>query len=208
MDSSDDEVGGGSGSAFGGPGRSFRQAAAPSAVVVEQPLPVSLEELATGFTKKLKVTKRIQDSVTGAIKTVANVLEVTGKPGWKAGTKITFPAAGDELTGQPQQDICFVVQQRPHPHFTRNGDDLVTTVRVPLVDALCGATVQVPLLDGQSQRLSLDRIAPDTVRQIAGQGMPNKDGGRGNLVVKFQIVFPTQLTPEHKEGLRNFLPRS
>lgn len=44
------------------------------------------------------------------------------------------PAAGkgDELPGQPAQDIVFVVRQKPHPTFTREGDDLVTQMRIPL----------------------------------------------------------------------------
>lgn len=39
---------------------------------------------------------------------------------------------GDELPGQPAQDIVFVVRQKPHPTFTREGDDLVTQMRIPL----------------------------------------------------------------------------
>eukprot|EP00730_Choanoeca_flexa_P012262 TRINITY_DN3810_c0_g1_i1.p1 TRINITY_DN3810_c0_g1~~TRINITY_DN3810_c0_g1_i1.p1 ORF type:complete len:371 (+),score=103.78 TRINITY_DN3810_c0_g1_i1:130-1242(+) len=175
--------------------------------VVERTLPVTLEELANGFTKKLKVTKRIQDSQTGAVKSVSNVLEVTGKPGWKQGTKVTFPNAGDELNGQPQQDLCFVIKEKPHSTFQRDGDDLITTVPVPLVDALCGANVSIPLLNGGHQTLTIDRITPETVKIVSGQGMPKKNGGRGVLKVKFAIKHPRQLSDACKQGLRNFLPR-
>jgi DnaJ-class molecular chaperone len=176
-------------------------------VVVERDLPVSLEDLASGFHKKLKVTKRLQDTQTGAVQTVSNVLEVTGKPGWKAGTKVTFPNAGDELNGQPQQDVCFIIKEKKHPVFTRHGDDLQVKLKVPLVDALCGTTVAVPLLDGSKQALALDYINPGMTKMVANQGMPTKSGQRGYLKVTFDIQYPKQpLSTSSKEGLRNFLP--
>ena len=70
----------------------------PEAENVKRKLPVSLEELFTGFQKKLKVTKQIQDS-SGAITTASNVITVDGKPGWKAGTKITFPGVSELMGG-------------------------------------------------------------------------------------------------------------
>lgn len=51
---------------------------------------------------------------------------------------MTFAGKGDELPGRPAQDLVFVVQQIPHPHFTRHGDDLVTTVAIRLDKALAG----------------------------------------------------------------------
>lgn len=46
---------------------------------------------------------------------------------------MSLPAGkGDELPGRPAQDLVFVVKQKPHPVFTRDGDDLVATLRVPI----------------------------------------------------------------------------
>jgi DnaJ-class molecular chaperone len=39
--------------------------------------------------------------------------------GWKAGTKVTFKGAGDELPGKPAQDIQFVIEEKPHAVFKR-----------------------------------------------------------------------------------------
>ncbi|EGD73844.1 dnaJ subfamily B member 5 [Salpingoeca rosetta] len=177
--------------------------------VVQRKVPVSLEDLKTGFTKRMRVQRRIQDSQTGAITTTSNILTVEGRPGVKAGTKYTFAGAGDELNARPRQDIQFVLEEKPHPTFKRDGDDVVTTVKVPLVDALCGCTVQVPKLGGGSVPLTLDRITPQTVKIVAGEGMPKRHGGAGNLKVRFDVQFPAQpLTPDQKQGVRNFLPRA
>ena len=224
MDTSDDseeELGGGAGfqSFFGGPqfqqhqqqqqqGPGFARQRRMEPEVVQRKVPVSLEELKTGFTKRMRVQRRLQDSQTGAITTTSSILTVEGRPGVKAGTKYTFAGAGDELNGRPRQDIQFVLEEKPHSTFKRDGDDAVTTVKVPLVDALCGCTVNVPKLGGGTVPVRLDRIEPSTVKVLAGEGFPKRGGGAGNLKVNFSIQHPKHITPEQKEGLVNFLPRS
>eukprot|EP00050_Salpingoeca_kvevrii_P011270 m.14086 g.14086 ORF g.14086 m.14086 type:complete len:387 (-) comp3344_c0_seq1:293-1453(-) len=194
-------------SAFGGmPHRTMPPRERPP-TQLKRKIQCTLEELAGGFRKKLKVTRRVQDSQTGQIMTTSNILTVDGRPGWKAGTKITFAGAGDELNDQPRQDIVFEVEQLPHPRFTRDGDDLETTVHIPLVDALCGTTVSIKALDGRQLTLPVSRVTPETVRHISGEGMPRKNGGRGDLRVKFTIEYPV-LDDTQKAHLRQVLPRS
>lgn len=206
---SDEDMAGSPDSSFGGLfGGGGARRTTPKAVVVQRELPVSLEELASGFSRNLKVTKRVQDSQTGRVVSTSTVLTVNGKPGWKAGTKITFENAGDELNGQPQQNVQFVIVQKPHPLFAREEDDLVTTLHVPLVDALCGAVLSVPLLEGGTTPLRIERAEPGAEHILPGQGMPRKTGGRGNLRVRLAVDFPSgPLSDTQKEGLRNFLPR-
>lgn len=59
----------------------------------------------------------------------------------------TFPAprlsAGDEEPGVIPADIVFLLDEKPHPRFRREGPDLHVNAVVSLADALCGATVQV-----------------------------------------------------------------
>lgn len=43
-----------------------------------------------------------------------NILTVDIKPGWKAGTKITFPGEGDVLQNRSPQDVIFIIQERQH----------------------------------------------------------------------------------------------
>lgn len=62
---------------------------------------------------------------------------VNVKAGWKAGTKVRFAGAGSE-TPSGAQDMVFVIEEKPHALFKREGDDLVYTLQVPLVDALSG----------------------------------------------------------------------
>lgn len=62
---------------------------------------------------------------------------VNVKPGWKAGTKITFPSEGDDGGPGLPADLVFVVAEKPHPTLQREGHNLVVTKKVKsLHDAL------------------------------------------------------------------------
>ena len=63
---------------------------------------------------------------------VSETLTIDVKPGWKKGTKITFPEKGDEAPGVIAADIVFVIDEKRHPQFERDGNDLVKTVKVDL----------------------------------------------------------------------------
>jgi DnaJ-class molecular chaperone len=76
------------------------------------------------------------------------VLSVNIKPGWKSGTKITFPKEGDQAPGRLPADIAFIVRDKPHPKFKREGSDIRYTVKIPLRDALCGVNMKIPTIDG------------------------------------------------------------
>jgi DnaJ-class molecular chaperone len=65
------------------------------------------------------------------------------------GERNSHAAAGDERPGSMPADIVFVIEEKQHPQFSREGNDLAYSARLPLVDALCGATVRLQTLDGR-----------------------------------------------------------
>lgn len=137
---------------------------------------------------------------------VETFLEVTVKPGWKAGTKIRFPNAGDELSPGQAQTIAFVVEERPHPVYKRDGDDLAAEIDITLVEAFAGFSKELKTLDGRTLKvLSLpgEVVQPGQVKLFPREGMPNqRTGGKGNLRVKLNIKFPTRVTREQVEGIK------
>ena len=92
-------------------GESMRSARAPTPEVttVERALPLSLEDLFTGVTKKMKIKRKMFDD-TGKRTTTDTVLEVPIKPGLKKGSKIRFKGVGDQEEGG-QQDLVFIVEE-------------------------------------------------------------------------------------------------
>ncbi len=190
---------------FGGMGgNSFRrQQSQPQKV--EVPLNITLEELYTGTTKRRKVTRSVANRGK-----VEETLEIHVKAGWKEGTKVTYAGRGDEVPGQPPQDLVFVLTQKPHPVFTREGDDLIVTKRISLVEALTeGNKIEVKSLDGRVLRVPLrEVIRPGSERVIAGEGMPKPKypGQKGNLRIKFDVSFPVhQLGGQAAEDLKRAL---
>lgn len=168
-------------------------------------LSVSLEELYTGTTKKMRITsKKIVDS-SGRTAPVAVEKEIVVKPGWKSGTKITYENEGDEAPGVTPADIVFTIQAKPHPRFQREGDDLVYTAEISLHDALCGVRTTVTTLDKRVIPIEVRSVTPDTVKLLPGEGMPNsKHKTRGDMKVKFKIVFP-DLTQAEREQVGTIL---
>lgn len=190
---------GGSGGGGGG-GDPFGRAASPPSAPppVSRPLACTLEELYKGTTKKLAVTRQ-----RGG-KPDTTTLTVNIAPGWKAGTKVTFAGEGDEVApGGPRPDLVFVISEKPHPTFKRDGADLVYEFKLPLADALAGASLRVPTLDGRQLPLTLaEVVAPGWTKRVAGEGFPKKGGAKGDLVVKPDIVFPKSLSTEKKAAVR------
>jgi len=176
---------------------------------VEKEVFVSLEDVAKGVQKKMKISRKVQDCCGGASKTEEKHLTINVKPGWKSGTKVTFAREGDQHPGRVPADIAFIIRDKKHSVFERDGSDIVYTAKLKLADALCGATVSVPTLDGQ--RLAVDCsqevVKPGTRKRLQGRGLPfPKDPRRkGDLVVKFDIQFPDRLSSSAKDILRDVL---
>ena len=197
----------------GGPGASFftRGAAGGGGGMsipktVQRRLEVTLEELYNGTTKKLKIRRTLRHPHE---KNEERIVALEIKKGWKSGTKIKYPNEGDELPNGQFQDIEFVLEQKPHPLFTREGDDLIITVDVPLVEALTGVKRTISHLDQRPISLSTTNeiIHPGSIKRLRGEGMPSQKDNRikGDLVVKFMVTFPKSLTSHQQEELRRIL---
>ncbi len=199
----------GGGDPFGGGMPQQRQRTKPPPV--EQKLSVSLEDLFYGATKKLKITRKVLD-VSGNQKSKAETIEVPIRAGFKKGTKITFAEkGGDEDRNTIAADLVFEIDEKKHPHFVRDGNDLIKTVKIDLVDAMCGWSSTVYTIDGKSIDVSVPHvISPKYTKVICGQGMPlsKSQNGRGDLKIKFDIQFPGDdavLSDEQKEKVRSVL---
>jgi DnaJ family protein B protein 4 len=59
-------------------------------------------------------------------------------PGWKSGTKVRFPRAENKQPSGEPQDLVFIVEEKPHLRFIRDGNDLFVTQSLLLFEALIG----------------------------------------------------------------------
>ena len=193
---------------------------------VEKKLECTLEELCHGGVKNIKIKRDIitdegfvswlsrslillNESFIHYVLFFCNrlimqqeeMLRVNIQPGWKKGTKITFEGVGNEKPGYLPEDITFVVEEKRHPLFKRRGDDLEIAVEIPLLKALTGCKLSVPLLSGESMSITVgDVIFHGFEKAIKGQGMPNakEEGKRGDLRITFLVNFPEKLSEEQR----------
>ncbi|XP_030476841.2 uncharacterized protein LOC115693915 [Syzygium oleosum] len=173
---------------------------------IDKKLECTLEELCRGSVKKVQI-KRDVITDTGIIQE-EEMLKINVKPGWKKGTKISFEGKGDQRPGYLPADIIFSIEEKRHPLFKRRGDDLEIAVEIPLVQALTGCTLSVPLLGGEEMRVPFDEIIfPGYEKAIPGQGMPNPkvNSKRGDLRLKFFVEFPYELDDEQRSEIRSIL---
>ena len=176
---------------------------------VEHPLNLHLEELCTGCTKKMKISRTVVSS-GGSRSKEEKIVAVEVKPGWKAGTKVTFAREGDQLPGKIPSDVVFVIGEKPHAKFKREGNDLRHKVDVSLRTALCGGEVNIPYIEGDVvKRKVVGIINPATEERIVGRGMPisKQPGQRGDLLVNYNIRFPTAISDKDKKQLDNILKK-
>lgn len=176
---------------------------------LEHEIYVSLEDVYTGCTKKMRIKRKVLHS-DGSARQEEKILNVDIKPGWKAGTKVTFPREGDQARNKIPADVVFVLRDKSHPVFKRDGSNLEYTAKVTLKQALCGCTLEVPTLFGPSQKINFTNevIKPTTVKRFQGLGLPfPKDPSRkGDLLVRFNIEFPDRLSQTVKDNLQKLLP--
>lgn len=188
--------------------RSYSEGVTPKKPpAVESKLLCSLEELYSGSTRKMKISRTVVGA-NGHQVPETEILTIDVKPGWKKGTKITFPDKGNEQPNQLPADLVFVIDEKPHDIYKRDGNDLTVNQRVSLAEALGGTTVNLTTLDGRSLSIPVtDIVSPGYELLVSKEGMPivKEPGNRGDLRIKFDIKFPTRLTPEQRAGLKRAL---
>lgn len=207
-------------SGFGGPGGAFRSQSfnihqSPNRKTrqqdppIEHDLYVSLEDIDKGCVKKMKIS-RMNVQPDGATRKEEKVLNITVKPGWKAGTKITFQGEGDKMPGKLPADIVFIIRDKPHSVFKREGSDIRYTAKLTLKQALCGISIRIPTLNGQEVQVNTSNevIKPNTVKRIQGKGLPfpKEPSRRGDLLVSFDIKFPEHISQATKDIIADLFP--
>ena len=112
-----------------------------------------------------------------------------------------FGAAG--LRGGGKGDLYVHVRVRPHPRFTREGQDLHHELHLPVTQAALGAVLGFETLDGDEELVVPRGTQNGRVFRLRGKGVPHVRGrGRGDLLVHTVVDTPTELSAEVEEALR------
>ena len=138
------------------------------------------------------------------------ILEIAVRKGWKEGTKITFAKEGHQSPGKVPADIIFVIKDKPHPLFKRDKDNnLLYNAKISLLESLTGTRLEIKTISGKVIGISLNGITnPKSTKVVHGGGLPlpKTPDRTGDLIISFDIEFPSYLPPDSKSALSNILP--
>jgi molecular chaperone DnaJ len=125
----------------------------------------------------------------------SRTLQVRVPAGVKDGQRIRLKGKGGQGDGgAPDGDLYLVVHVATHQVFGRKGDHLTVTVPIAYDEAVLGAEIQVPTLDGPPVKIRVPAGTPSgrTLR-ARGKGGPGKSGVRGDLLVTVEVQVPKDL---------------
>ncbi len=100
-------------------------------------------------------------------------------------------------------DALITVSIAPHPLFERDGADLRLELPITLYEAVLGAKVRVPTLDGAIELAIPAGTSSGRTLRIKGKGLPAKDGA-GDLYVTARIVLPEGGDAELEELMKRW----
>ena len=179
---------------------------------IEGDILVTLEEAMHGTQRPISL--QTANRQTGAVQT--HSFEVRIPPGATDGRRIRVPGQGEPgQNGGEAGDLYLRVRHAAHPEFTTEEADMHHELNLAPWEAVLGAEVIVPTLDGSIKlRIPAGSENGQSLR-VRGRGLPKgKTGERGDFFVKLQIVLPTQLDDAERtlwEQLRSastFNPRA
>lgn len=134
------------------------------------------------------------------------VLEIKVPPGIKTGQRLRLSGLGDDSNqAVPRGDIYVGIYIVPHSTFTREGDDLYTTVNISVWDAMLGTTCKIKTLDNKELEISIPPgTQPLANLRLSGYGMPSVHDNRfkGNIMLTVNIKIPTFLSDEEKNLIK------
>jgi molecular chaperone DnaJ len=142
---------------------------------------------------------------SGAVRTVKR-LRVNIPAGVRDGSRIRLAGKGEAgRRGGPPGDLYLITRVSPSPVFTRMGDNLEVEVPLTIPEALRGAEVKVPTLDGTKTLRVPPGTAHGTVQRLRGEGPPKLGSGsppaRGDLRYRFVIEVPKELNKEQQDAV-------
>jgi len=124
--------------------------------------------------------------------------------GVKNGARIRLAGKGEAgPRGGPPGDLYVVTRVAPSPVFARrDGGNLEVTVPITVVEALRGATIEVPTLDGSKKIKVAPGTRHGTIQRLRGEGAPLRGGkGRGDIRYRLEIEMPQDLTEEQEKAV-------
>lgn len=159
---------------------------------------LDFEEIMTG--KKIIAAYRLRN---GKEETVN--LDVP--PGARDGDTIKFAGLGDNALPGPRGDLYVIIHVNNKPGWSRNGNDLMTKIKVDCLKMIVGTTITVNTLDDRTLELKIPKgTKNNTTFSANGYGVPDiHSGQRGKLLITVEAEITTNLSENSINKLREVI---
>lgn len=142
--------------------------------------------------------EKCPDCAGFGVRRIEDVVEINIPSGIDNGEMIRMTGRGEAVQGGVSGDLYIKIHVQPHPTIKRDGDVLMTTVKVKLSDALLGTTQSIETLDGAVDIKIPEGVKHNEQLRIKKKGVP--DGNeRGDFLVKVQIDMPQKLSKQARK---------
>lgn len=133
----------------------------------------------------------IRDSEVITIKIPAGVAE---------GMQLNVSGKGNAARrGGVPGDLLVVIEEEKHPELIRDGNDLIYNLSISIPDAILGAPVEIPTIEGKVKIKIEHGTQPGKILRLRGKGLPDVNGySRGDLLVAVNVYIPKTLSKDEK----------
>lgn len=173
----------------GSGGRTIRQRGADVSYTVR----IDFLEAANGARKRIQLAD-------------GKTVDVAVPPGTRDGQTLRLKGQGlPGLGGAGAGDAYVEVHIEPHRHFVRKDNDIQVEVPVTLPEAVLGATISVPTIEGKVSMKVPAGASSGTTLRLKGKGtLDQASGERGDQYVKLKVVLPDEPDAELREFLEKW----
>ncbi|KAK5583550.1 hypothetical protein RB653_005147 [Dictyostelium firmibasis] len=165
-----------------------------------------------GTGEKIKEEDKCKECKGKKVTPGKKIVQFQVEKGTRDGERIMLQGQGSEYPGVPPGDVIITIREKSNPNFKRNGDNLIYTKRIKLLDSIAGGQFILNTLDHRKLWVNHDKgdiIKQGDMRFIENEGMPIKGTSRkGKLIIAFDIEYPSNLTNDDIEKLSKILPKS
>jgi molecular chaperone DnaJ len=122
--------------------------------------------------------------------------------GVDTGTQIRLASEGGPgENGGPQGSLYLVLDVKPHQFFKRRENDIILNLDINIAQAVLGAEISVPTIDGEEKLKIPAGTQPGKVFHLRGKGVPHvrSKNQRGDELVLVNVAIPSKLTKEQRQ---------
>ncbi|HXH26295.1 MAG TPA: molecular chaperone DnaJ [Candidatus Acidoferrum sp.] len=135
----------------------------------------------------------------------AQKIELKIPAGVDDGATMRVSGRGEAVAQGENGDLYVNLRVRPHKKFTREGEIILSTEHIGMVDAALGIELEIETIDGPLTMKIPAGTQSGTDFKLSGHGVPHlRSSSRGPHIVTIQVDTPTKLTAQQKELLEQF----